>query len=188
MRTTPSPALAVASLALAVALGMLPFNTQGAKGDPGPQGPAGPPGAPGAPGQAGAKGAAGIAGPAGPAGPSFARATFHDGQVTLARKQKKEFFLTLPQAGLYLVLAKAEIFSGETGAAFCSLRRLGMEYHDESVASGPGGTVSMQILDAFPKNGKARLTCRANDDPDGAGIHFWKITAIRLGGFLNVGQ
>jgi hypothetical protein len=24
--------------------------------------------------------------------------------------------------------------------------------------------------------------------PDGAGIHVWKITAVRLGGFLNVGQ
>jgi hypothetical protein len=145
-------------------------------------GPAGAKGEPGPP------GAAGAAGPAGPPGPSVAWATFHDGQINLARFQKKEFFLTIPQAGLYLVLAKAEIFTGEFGAVACSLRRLGKDYHDESEATGPGGTVAMQILEAFPKNGKVRLACRANDSAGGAGIHFWKITAVRLGGYLNVGQ
>ena len=161
---------------------VLTWNTDGHAG------PQGLPGAPGPKGEPGPPGANGASGPAGPPGPSVAWATFHDGQITLAKKQKKEFFLTIPQAGLYLVLAKAEIFASETGAAFCSLRRVGKEYHDESAVSGPGGTASMQILETFPKNGKARLACRSNDDPVGAGIHFWKITAVRLGGFLNVGQ
>jgi hypothetical protein len=29
----------------------------------------------------------------------------------------------IPQAGLYLVLAKAEVFTGENGGVFCSLRK-----------------------------------------------------------------
>lgn len=126
--------------------------------------------------------------PRGPARAERRLGAFHDGQINLAKLQKKEFFLTIPQAGLYLVLAKAQIYASETGSVSCSLRRLGKEYHDESQASGPGGTVSMQILETFPKNAKARLACRANTDPIGAGIHFYKITALRLSGFLNVGQ
>jgi hypothetical protein len=163
---------------------VLTWNTDGPagpKGEAGPAGPKGDPGPSGPPGPPGSKGAQG------PAGPSVAYATFHDGQINLAQKQKKEFFLTVPEAGLYLVLAKVKVFSGQYGGVFCSLRRLGKAYHDES-ATGPfAGTVSMQILESFPKNGKARLACEANDS-DGAGLHFYKITAVKLGGFQNIGQ
>jgi hypothetical protein len=163
---------------------VLTWNTDGParpKGEAGPAGPKGDPGPSGPPGPPGSKGAQG------PAGPSVAWAMFHDGQINLAKKQKKEFFLTVPEAGLYLVLAKVEVFTGETGAVFCSLRRLGMNYHDESVTRG-SGTPSMQILESFPKNGTVRLACQANDGPDGAGLHFYKITAVKLGGFQNIGQ
>ena len=80
-----------------------------------PRGPAGPPGA------AGVAGPAGPAGAAGPAGPSDAYARFLTGRSQSRRRLTTLANLSIPQAGKYVIWAKAYHRHPRCGVATCRL-------------------------------------------------------------------
>lgn len=159
------------------------------EGPQGPQGVAGNQGLPGPQGVAGAKGSTGAVGPPGAAGAgAVAWGRFKSGFKVLKKGQSTSLDLKLPQAGLYAVIAKAAFQASNYN---CTLRRLGKPssaYHDESFGGGAagGGTVFLHFLYDFPAGGVARLRC-SNYSNQQATVSNRKITAIKLGGFLNVG-
>jgi len=51
------------------------------------------------------------------------RAARRDGLGPWQQHPDHRLCRVIPQAGLYLVLAKAEVFTGENGGVFCSLRK-----------------------------------------------------------------
>ena len=169
----------------------LTWNVTGLQGPAGPQGPPGPPGpagatgATGATGAAGSTGATGAAGPTGAGGLSIAWGAFKRGRIPLAKGASRRLDLELVQGGLYAVQAKA---AAQGRKVTCMLLRAGAK-GDRDVGSQGGsrpvsGTLSLQLLQEFPANSVARLTC-ANRGPGTAPVSDRKITAIRLNAFVN---
>lgn len=206
-RYRPSPAMVIALLALAVALGgtgyaavVLPKNSVGtaqlknnaviaskvkdgslraadfAAGQipAGPVGPAGP---------------AGAAGATGPAGPSDAYSAFHDAAVPTSSPEAVLATLTIPQAGKYVIIAKAW-FSNSGAIVQMNCRLVSGANFDRSrfvLHAAPSGSqaVPFTVSTELAAAGVAQLLC---DDSGGVvTANDIKITAIKVGNLTNAG-
>lgn len=206
-RRRPSPAMVVACAALLVALGgtsyaavlQVPRNSVGTaqlksnavtsakvkngsllSGDfkPG-QIPAGPAGTAGPTGPAGP---AGTAGPAGPAGPSDAVARVINGPISLSSTGPFQTLasLSIPQAGKYVVWAKAGATAVTTGELTCLLV-VGNDQIDQLTEWVPVNLHSgLALLAArdFPTAGSVDLRCAATGQMSVADI---RMAAVRVG-------
>lgn len=206
----PSPAMVVACLALLVALGgtgvaatvalapnsvgtaqlknnavvstkvkngsLLRVDFKSGQLPAGPQGPAGP---------AGPAGAAGAAGAAGPAGPSDAYARFLNGPVAVPAALTTLANLSIPQAGKYVLWAKAYFTSTVTGVVTCRLAA-GADNDQSQTYVQPGlpFTLSNLVVHEFTAAGSADFQCSATGTQQ---ANFIKIAAIKVGNLTNSG-
>ncbi len=143
-------------------------------GKPGPVGPAGP------------AGPAGAAGPAGPAGPSDAFARFVNGPIAIPAANTTLANLAIPQAGKYVIWAKAYVTATATGTTTCKL--VAGSDNDTSVtyasAGGAPFTLSNLVVHEFAAAGSADFQCAAAGTLQ---ANFIKIAAIRVGNLTNSG-
>lgn len=141
----------------------------------GPAGPAGP------------AGAAGAAGAAGPAGPSDAYARFVNGPVAIPAANTTLANLSIPQAGRYVIWAKAYITSPASGTATCKLVA-GADFDTSvSYASSTTSTVftlSNLVVHEYAAAGSADFQCAAAGT---VSANFIKIAAIRVANLTNSG-
>jgi hypothetical protein len=202
-----SPAVVVASVALLVALGgtgyaavYLPANSVGtaqlkngavtalkvrvhsllkANFLPG-QIPAGPRGPAGLPGPPGAPGSPGSTGPPGPAGPSAAYSKSVVGPVGVPTALTTLASLTVPQAGNYVVWAKA-IANGTSDLDVTCMLLAGTDSDTSKVhAFHLSQTLSMIVAHQYAAPGTADFQCAAASAGTET-MNFIKIIAIQTG-------
>ena len=216
-RLRPSPAMVVACIALLVALGgtgiaavtqLVPRNSVGTlqlknnavtsakvknqsllRADfragqipAGPAGPAGPGGA------AGAAGPAGPTGPAGPVGPSDAYARFLNGPIAVPAVLTTLANLSIPQAGKYVLWAKAYFTSttGVTSVVTCRLEAgTDLDQSQTVVTTGVPLTLALIVVHEFTAAGSADFRCSTT--PGTVSANFIKITAIKVANLTNSG-
>lgn len=214
LRRRPSPALVIASIALAIALGgtsyaalVLPANSVGTrqlkanavtsakvlngslvkadfKAGQIPAGPAGP---------AGAAGPAGPAGATGPTGPSDAFSGFKNGPVAVPGTLSTIATLNIPSAGKYVIVGKAWLFDNvNTGVAVqCQLVAGGDSDTSRTSLEGNtagyvnAATVAFNVVHEFPGAGAVALNCNAFGV--NVSIYDIKISAIKVGNLTNSG-
>ena len=206
----PSPALVVACLALAVALGgtsyaavtLVPRNSVGTtqlknnavvsskvkngsllKADfKAGQIPAGTAGPAG---PAGPAGAAGAAGPAGPAGPSDAYSKFANGPIVIPAASSTLTSLSIPGAGKYVIWGKAYLTIGAaTAVVTCTLEAGGDTYKSQSyVQAGLPFVVALNVVHEYAGGGSADFKCSTSAGAPTA--NFIKVTAIKVGNLTN---
>jgi hypothetical protein len=141
-----------------------------------PAGPPGPPGAQGAPGQNGA---------AGPPGPSDAYARFLNGPVAVPAALTTLANLSIPQAGKYVLWAKAYFTSTAIGSVTCRL--VAGADNDQSLSFVQPGlpfTLSNLVVHEFTAAGSADFQCSATGTQQ---ANFIKIAAIKVGNLTNSG-
>ena len=138
-------------------------------------------------GPAGPAGAAGAAGAAGPAGPSDAYARFLNGPIAVPAAVTTLANLTIPQAGKYVLWAKAYITTtAGAGVVTCTLSA-GTD-SDESktyATSGLPFVVSNLVAHEFAAAGSADFKCATAGGTQQA--NFIKIAAIKVGNLTNSG-
>jgi hypothetical protein len=207
-RRRPSPAMVVACTALLLALGgtsyatvlNVPRNSVGtlelrnnavtsAKVRNGslmradfragqvPAGPAGP---------AGPQGAQGPGGPAGAAGPSDAYAASVGGPIAVSTSSRTFATLNVPQAGRYILWAKAVAVSDDTTSVTCTLF-VGNDQYDESTTLATRnirGTLALLAPREFAVPGTADVRCLG---PFAASVVNIRIAAIRVGNLTATG-
>jgi hypothetical protein len=139
----------------------------------GPTGPAGP------------AGAAGAAGPAGPAGPSDAYARFLNGPVAVPAALTTLANLSIPQAGKYVLWAKAYFTSTVTGVVTCRLAA-GADNDQSQTSVQPTFpfTLSNLVVHEFTAAGSADFQCSATGTQQ---ANFIKIAAIKVNNLTNSG-
>jgi hypothetical protein len=212
LRRRPSPALVVASIALAVALGgtgyaalVLPANSVGTKqlkpnavtsakilngtilaaDIKAGQIPAGPTGPTGSTGPTGATGATGAA------GPSDAYSGYKNGPVAVPGTLSTIATLNVPTAGNYVVVGKAYLFDNVNSAVLTDCQLAAGSDTDETRTmlegnSGvvvAGAAVAFNLTHVFSGAGVVELKCNA------FGVNVSadqiKITAIKVGNLTN---
>jgi hypothetical protein len=139
-------------------------------GKTGPTGPAGPQG------QAGA---------AGPAGPSDAYARFLNGPIAVPAANTTLANLSIPQAGKYVLWAKAYFTSTAPGIVTCKL--VAGTDNDQSetwVQPGLPFALSNLVVHEFTAAGSADFQCAATGTQQAT---FIKIAAIRVANLTNSG-
>ena len=208
-RFRPTPALVVACVALAVALGgvsyaatVLPRNSVGTlqlkpnsvnsskvvngsllRADfRAGQVPAGPAGTAG---PAGPAGAAGAAGPAGPAGPSNAFSKFANGPIVVPAAAATLTSLSIPSAGKYVVFAKAYfVTTAAAGTITCTLEAGGDSDKSQTYALvGDPWDLALNVVHEFAGGGSVDFKCSTTGGSSTA--NFIKITAIQVGNLTN---
>ena len=204
----PSPATVIASIALLVALGgtsiaavnALPAGSVGtaqlknnavtsAKVKDGsllvgdfkagqlPAGAAGP---------AGPAGAAGAAGAQGPPGPSDAYSKFLNGPIAVPGAPTTLTSLSIPQAGKYVLVAKAAFTTSAGGFVLCSLVAESDTDVSGTVVTTAGPLmVANNVVHDYAAAGSAGFACAAS--VAGVAATQIKITAIRVGSLTNSG-
>ncbi len=142
-----------------------------------PRGPAGPPGA------AGVAGPAGPAGAAGPAGPSDAYSRFLNGPVAVPGALTTLANLSIPQAGKYVIWAKAYTVGG---GVVCKL--VAGTDTDESGTPGHGAAfkdpLSLMVVHEFAAAGSVDFQCSVTGAATANQI---KIAAIKVANLTNSG-
>ena len=202
-RVRPSPALVVASVALLVALAgtgyaaiRLPANSVGtvqlkagavtapkvkihsllrADFKPGqiPAGARGPAGFPGPPGPVGAPGAAG------PAGPSAAYSKLVVGPVTLTTVASTLASLTIPQAGNYVLVAKAYATTTASAEITCQLVT-GGEFDQSKVhAFNTSQTITTMIAHQYSAASTAAFNCSSTTTA--GSLNYIRVVATQVG-------
>jgi hypothetical protein len=141
----------------------------------------------GKPGAAGPAGAAGAAGAAGPAGPSDAYTRFLNGPIAVPAAPTTLVNLTIPQAGKYVVWAKAYITTtASAGIVTCTLAA-GTD-SDESktyaLVNDPW-VVSNLVAHEFAAAGSVDFKCSSTGGTQQA--NFIKIAAIKVGNLTTSG-
>ena len=128
------------------------------------------------------------AGPTGPTGPSNAYARWNNGPIGLGGKILS---LNIPQAGAYVLWAKATVGNGEGIAQVVTCRLAAQSDVDQTTTVTPSRTsfpatstsaVIMTVAHVFSAPGVADLTCSG-----GTSAEWVKITAIRVGNLTNTG-
>jgi len=138
---------------------------------------------------AGAVGPAGPAGPAGaagPAGPSDAFARFVNGPVAIPAANTTLANLSVPQAGKYVIWAKAYVTATAAGTATCKL--VAGTDSDTSLSYAQNAalafTLSNLVVHEFAAAGSADFQCAATGTLQANWI---KIAAIKVGNLTNSG-
>jgi hypothetical protein len=147
--------------------GQVPAGKTGPTGPPGPQGPQG---------QAGAAGAA---------GPSDAYARFLNGPIAVPAANTTLANLSIPQAGKYVLWAKAYFTSTASGVVTCKL--VAGTDNDQSetwVQPGLSFALSNLVVHEFAAAGSADFQCSATGTQQ---ANFIKIAAIRVANLTNSG-
>ncbi len=139
----------------------------------GPQGPAGPAGPKGSPGSSGAQG------PAGPEGPSNALVHYVSGPVTIVADAKITIDdLNIPQAGTYVIFAKA--FFGTGPEPLCTLVAGGDNDMGISQTAGGPQTMTLTVDHVYAAPGDAQFQCTTGGG--GSNIaQFIVVNAIKVG-------
>jgi hypothetical protein len=141
-----------------------------------PAGKTGPPGPPGQQGQTGA---------AGPAGPSDAFARFLNGPVAVPAANTTLANLSIPQAGRYVLWAKAYFTSTALGVVTCRLVA-GTDNDQSQTFVQPNFpfTLSNIVVHEFAAAGSADFQCAATGTQQ---ANFIKIAAIKVANLANSG-
>lgn len=126
-------------------------------GPPGPTGPAGP------------------AGAAGAAGPSDAYARFVPGPVAVPAAPTTLASLTIPQAGKYVVTAKAYVSGAAAATALCRL--VAGTDQDSALGSGIAFTLASIVVHEFAAAGSVDFQCATGGALSASQI---RIAAIRV--------
>ena len=212
LRRRPSPALAIATIALAVALAgtsyaavVLPANSVGTKqlranavtsakvqngsllkvdfkAGQVPGGPTGP---------AGPAGPTGATGAAGPAGPSDAYSGYKNGPVAVPGTLSTIATLNVPNAGTYVIVGKVWLFDNVNTSVLTDCQLAAGTDTDDSrtllIGGGggliPGATVAFNVVHDFTGSGVVELKCNAFGVNVSA--NQIKITAIKVGNLTN---
>jgi hypothetical protein len=138
-------------------------------------------------GPAGPAGAAGAAGAAGPAGPSDAYARFLNGPIAVPAAVTTLVNLTIPQAGKYVISAKAYITTtAGAGVVTCTLSA-GTDSDDSKTSAQIGYTwaISNLVAHEFAAAGSADFKCSTTAGTQQA--NFIKLAAIKVGNLTNSG-
>ena len=142
----------------------------------GPRGPVGPPGP---------TGATGAAGAAGPAGPSDAFARFLNGPIAVPAALTTLANLSIPQAGKYVLWAKAYFTSTALGVVTCRLvAGTDVDQSQSHVQPGLPFTLSNLVVHEFAAAGSTDFQCSATGTQQ---ANFIKIAAIKVGNLTNSG-
>lgn len=147
---------------------------------------AGPTGPAGAAGAAGPAGPAGAAGAAGPAGPSDAYARFLNGPIAIPAAVTTLTNLSIPQAGKYVLWAKALVTSTTSGVATCQLvAGTDLDQTQSYASTTTPFTLSNLVVHEFAAAGTVEFKCGATAATLSAS---WiKLAAIRVGNLTNTG-
>ena len=139
-----------------------PVGPAGANGAIGPAGPAGPQGSVGATGPTGAAGADGAVGPQGPAGPATGPSAVEEftptGAVTVITNGNSAGVLpvTLPNPGVYLILARMQVHTNAPGSSsfsFHSQLQSSIQSSNANGAVSDSGLSTVTLLNALPGAG-----------------------------------
>jgi hypothetical protein len=205
-RFRPSPAAAIALVALAVTLGgtsyaavRLPANSVGTaqlkanavtsvkvkngsltrtdfKANQLPVGPAGPPGPTG---PAGPPGVAGAAGAAGPTAPTDAYSRFLNGPIAVPTSSTTLTSLTIPNGGKYLLVAKAYFTNGPgaSDTVTCTLEAGSDSDTTKTVTNTLQWPIELIVGHEYGSAGSADFKCTS---PSATSANFIKISAIKV--------
>jgi len=139
----------------------------------GPQGPAGPAGPKGSPGSAGAQG------PAGPEGPSNAFVHYVIGPVTIGGAVGTVDDLSIPQAGTYVIFAKAMFGTGPE--LLCTLQAgTDEDMGISNTVAGPQ-TMTLTVDYVYTGPGDAQFQCSTGGGSGTNIAQFVVVNAIKVG-------
>ena len=127
-------------------------------------------------GPAGPAGAAGAAGPAGPAGPSDAYARSVAGPIAIPAGPTTLATLAIPQAGKYVISAKAYVSGAVAASALCRLAAA--TDTDNSLGNGIQFTLGNLVVHEFAAAGAVEYQCSTGGTQTASQI---RIVAIRVG-------
>ncbi len=130
----------------------------------------------------GRRGLPGPAGPPGPVGPSdgYSASLVGPAPVAVQETPAKLAELAIPQAGSYVISAKAYFESTGSGIATitCTLDTLAGDLDAVQLLAGSPTPAALDVVHVYPGPGVVDLSCAARA---AAEAHYVRITAIRVG-------
>lgn len=131
---------------------------------------------------------AGPRGLPGPPGPSAAYSASVVGPVAVPVRQTPAILaeLELPQAGAYVISAKAFFDSADSGIATltCRLDTFAGDVDEVQLLAGTPSPAALTVVHSYPGPGSVGLSCAARA---AASAHYVRITAIRVGSLEDTG-